>query len=242
MPEPIIRTKAKIRFIEFLRPGCFWPYPYTLEQAIGVYSWMADSAVSHFRKRHHNPVFALLGCQPSCLFSELKPITGIDNLRQCFHYALLDSVGSQVAEWKAKNGIAVDGSRMIGFRHHEYGTGPACEASMKTGLDSFLELTGTLTPQLNEYHADARNILGVKLTYCTYSRGWRFELEYGVDGSVWTYPLAQQRKGQTFYECFAAARRHFDCLQQPDYQAPPKWAVDLSTDLMSESLTTRSSV
>lgn len=238
MPKPIIRTKAKIRFIEFLRPGSFWPYPYTLEQALGVYAWMADSAAEHFGGRHHNPVFALLGCQPSCLFNELKPITGIDNLRETFHYALLDSVGGRVAEWKARNGIAIEGSRMIGFRHCQYGTGPACEAFMKTDLDNFLGLTGTLVPQLNEYHADAREILGVRLTYSTYDHAWSFDLEYGVDGSVWRYPLAEQHKGQTFYECFVAARRHFDRLQQPDYQRPPQWAIDISESL----LTTRSSV
>lgn len=241
MSEPIIRTKAKYRFLEFLRPRhSWWPYPYTIEQAFGLYAWMAETSLACFKSEHNNPVHGLLAAIDTTVHASLQPVRSIDHLRDSFHCILLSDVGQSIEDWKTKHGIGVYAERWVHFRHHQYGTGPDCEAGLKTNLDLFLKSTGKLAVQLNEHHADANNILGVTLRYSTYYHGWIFQLRYGVDGSAWYHELAIQDRRETFYECFARARCELVALASPDYQKPPEWAFALSENALS--LTTRSPV
>ncbi len=205
------KHKAKYKFIEFLRPGGYWPSPYTLEQAFGVFGWLVESGQS-FRKRgrwgEHTIECLLSGPgKSSCTgITRIKPIRSLDDLRQRFHAALFDNYSPMAEAWRNALGINAYSSKVIAFKHHDREACGVSERGFGKSLEALLNASGKLTTQLNQYHPDAVDIFGVDLTYFCHYQGWEFCLKYGYDGSSWYYPLAQQRKNDTFYAAFARAQ------------------------------------
>lgn len=216
-----MKTKAKYNFVEFMRPkGSYWPLPYTIEQAFGVFGWMIESGQPFARRGRwgEHTIECLLsgpGASSCTGIRTICPIISVDDLRQRFHDAFFDSYSPMAADWRKSCGINAYASKTIAFKHHDRGTGGDSEAGFRKSLDALLAGGGTLTTQLNKYHRDAVDILSVELTYSIYRHGWSFRLEYGYDGSHWFHNLAQQWKGDTFYGTFARAQAALAKLTEP---------------------------
>lgn len=212
-----MKSKATIRFIEFIRPDSYWPYPYSLEQAFSVFQWMlktGEDYQDHGRWGSQN-IKSLLSCKPTCTnFSEVDPIRSVDDLQRRFHFAILsNSCGQRLKEWRETFRVTHDGCRTIHFPHHDYGTavGFNCETQFNDGINSFLQAKGQLNVQLNEYHERAVYIHRVDL-HC---RGYyRFVLKYGYhnDSSEWSHLLAKQTPHEAFGTTFARAKKKLDEL------------------------------
>lgn len=205
-----MQTKAKFRFIEFIRPTCYWPHPYTLEQAFGVFRWMVQTGkpfIDQGRWGQHT-VKSLLSKKPTCVnFSYVEPIVSIDDLRERFHYAILsDYVGPQLRAWREKFRIRPDGEAVISFPHHKWHTADSSEAEFASGLSALLRSEGQLGVRLNRCHSKARWIHSVQIDlHAAYS----FRLGYGYpnDSSTWYVTLARQASGETFRATTARAVR-----------------------------------
>lgn len=213
-----MKTKARYEFIDFIRPKAgYWPSPYTVEQAFGVFRWMAETG-----PRYHAPsrwgtasVKCLLSCQPTCVsFNEITPITGIEDLERRFHYALLykASPGGVYDRWRTDCGIGIEQSRVISFPHHDPFKGPISEATIQSSLESLLSAKGRVTAQLNKYHRHAKNIIGVRLHLRS---TWVFVLDYGYQGSVWHRNLSRQTRGETFVAAMQRAIKELGRLTDP---------------------------
>lgn len=203
-----MKTKAKYKFIEFIRPGCFWPEPYTLEQAFGVFAWMLQTGKGYHDDGTYGrrAVYPLLSGKPSCAnFSAVDPIYSVADLERRFHYAILGGyVGPNLGRWRKDNHILPDGERVIHFPHHDYGKTPTSEHVSKVAMDALLSAQGRLGVQLNGCHSRAREIHGVSLHW----RGcYRFVLRYGYRGSEWFHGLSRQMPGEPFYTSFHRAQR-----------------------------------
>ncbi len=189
-----MKSKAKYTLIEFLRPDGFWPYPYTLEQAFGVFAWMLRTGDKYHDDGQwgRHDIRSLLSCNPTCTnFSEVDPIHSVSDLRRRFHYAILGShVGPSLCRWRSEHRILPSGQPIIHFPHHAYDKTPTSEFDAKLAVDALLAARGRLGVQLNEYHSRAREIHGVSL----YWHGcYRFVLKYGYQGSEWGHELSRQR-------------------------------------------------
>lgn len=213
------RTKAKIRFIEFLRPDCYWPSPYNLEQALHVFQWMVRTG-AEYRQYPQSGVWELLSFQPTCIgFFNVKPITGIADLKKRFHYALLSRYASTAAEeWRKDYGINTGGERLIYFSHYRpYGGGvllgeSTSEYNIEKRFESFLNTTGRLKVSLNECHKKARQIKGIDLAVD--EDGFKFILHFGYNESGgWEYQLARTRKGESFLDTFSRAIKELNALR-----------------------------
>lgn len=201
-----MRSKAKISFIEFIRPGSCWPYPYTLEQAFGVLQWMARTGRKYSRKiewGYHGPIEAL-SCQPTCRsFCSVSAITTIADLRERFHYALLtnyDESGA-IAAWRNAERITLDGKRILTFPHHEPfsgGQGWNCEADIQKAIEKLFNdgQNSRLAVQLNSSWDAARECH--KVVIHVLPAFFVFDLKYGFDGSTWTHELARTKDNEPF--------------------------------------------
>ena len=204
-----MRTKAKISFIEFLRPDSFWPYPYTIEQVFHVLQWMVKEARYYIHGRQYEPI-ALLSCKPSCIFvSGIEPIVSVDDLRMRFHYALLGRVYGNIAAWREDNGITIDGSRILHFPHH--GPGGLFKTDARTVLDKLFHdgERADLAVSLNCSHLSAKQCQ--KILIYVLDGGFLFVLKYGFDksfaASSWAHELARTEGNEPFY---ATMRRAVD--------------------------------
>lgn len=200
-----MRSKVTVKFIDLIRPDCYWPMPYTIEQAFGIFRWMLETG-EPYRDRGDwgwHCVKGLLSKKPTCVsFSEIEPITSVEDLRDRFHYAILSQyVGPNIEAWREKYRITPAGKAIIHFPHYEMHE-HSCEADCQRGIDALLGASGFLTTQLNEFHRGAKQILGVKLHFC---RTWEFILDYGYDHSVWHHTLARQPRGEPFLKTFQRA-------------------------------------
>jgi hypothetical protein len=198
---PKIRTKAKIRFIDFLRPD-FFPYPYTLEQAFHVFQWMVATG-EKYTKYSHSGVLDLLSMNPSCIgINPVRPIVSIDDLRRRFHYALLASHEVPlVAAWKQANGISIQAEKWILFPHYTpfEGSPYGSEATIKTALEKHLgDSRGiSLNVSLNSCHLTARWVGGVSIAVS--QRGFKFVLDYGFENDTgWNHTLATSEPNEPF--------------------------------------------
>lgn len=203
-----MKTKAKYRFIEFVRPDGWWPQPYTLEQAFGVFAWILKTGSKIYDQSGwgRRDIRSLLSCKPTCVnFSEVEPVVSVQDLERRFHHAILSGfVGPNIRAWREKLGITPDGEAIISFPHHGWKGGPFSEHDARCGIDALLGAEGRLGVQLNECHSRAREIYGVRLHW----RGsYRFVLRYGYDGSEWDWLLARQLPGEAFYTTFQRAQR-----------------------------------
>ena len=216
-----MKTKAKINFIEFVRPNCYWPAPYSLEQAFGVMQWMVATGKSLPEREDErgrwgiSNVECLLSMKPTCVNSyAIDPIHSVQDLRRRFHYALLSSYESlRVERWREKYGIFVTGTRWIQFPHEgSWGSGVGGQE-----VDRLLGATGTLTTQLNQYHAGAVEIYSAPVSIS--GRGFSFVLNYGYDGSRWFHTLAESENGESFGQTFRRAEAAFAALRAPAKEA-----------------------
>lgn len=192
-------SKATYQFIEFVRPsGGYWPWPYSLEQAFGVFRWMID--VADPEKYHdktewgRRTVECLLSKKPSCTgMYEIDPINSLKDLEARFHYALLGNASNNVNRWRAHHDIGVSSKKIIHFDHAVPMRDAESEAQIQGAFVRLFGATGRLNVQLNECHDRAREIYGVRMHYSRGFPGWRFVLDYGYGGSVWHKTIARQR-------------------------------------------------
>ncbi len=208
-----MKYRAMYRLIEFVRPGCFWPQPYTVEQAFGLFAHLVASAGEAPRGRNgYNPVAALLSAQPSCEHCTVTPIYSLEDLRQRFHFALLGHSSQHVERWRRRLRLKVGNSIPAAFPHHIWSKLPQSEHETKQTLVGLFGAQGKLTAQLNSCHAKAKEVYGVRLQLSMDYR-WRFVLDYGFDGSVWYETIAEQGKREPFLLTLRRAAKTLETLK-----------------------------
>ncbi len=134
-----MKTKAKIAFVELVRPDCWWPQPYTIEQAFEVFRWMARTGRQYERPTRwgRNGPLETLSCAPSCTgHDSVTPIKSLADLRQRFHFGVLSAMTTSngVNEWRQAEQIYIGSERVLSFRHHKPFTGGGpwqCEAEVQ---------------------------------------------------------------------------------------------------------------
>ena len=212
-------TKAKYRLIEFVRPGSYWPYPYSIEQAFGAWRWMVSTAMQpkYRTQRGCCPALATVGASPGRVrrLEHVAPFGSLEELRERFQYAMFLAGGPECEQWRKDYGIHQDGVVTLAFPHHRLTTGPVSQAVAMRRMEALWRANGTLTTQLNSCHADAVECYGAPLHLCEYSTGgkaelrWAFGLRYGVDGSAWTEWLAMQKPKESLWEVFVRAEKRY---------------------------------
>jgi len=207
-------------FVELVRPGCYWPYPYSVEQALGVLAWMVRSAQElDTPERQRQPwvahaVKALLSCQPTCTgMTSIRPVVSLGDLKRRFHYALLDIGNDSVDAWREAFDIRVGGQQRIWFPHYGYQDAPWSQAVIEQRLTSLLKAQGKLAVQLNQSHRRARQIVAVRLHLSSHTLRWSFVLDYGYGGSVWHHDLAEQQPGEPWVDTLLRAERDLERLK-----------------------------
>lgn len=205
------QTKVKVTFADLVAPDSFWPYPYSIDQAFGIMQWMVKTGVTYPPEKGRwvsCGVIALLRTQPSCGYiDDLVPVPSVDWLRRCFQWAVLSRhTNSCTLKWREENGISPVSTRWIHFPNE----GQSGNGAGKVEVTAVLEAKGKLTTQLNQFHEDAVDIYGVPV-YIS-SKGYRFVLNYGVEGSLWYHELAKSQTGETFTTCLRRARAELDKL------------------------------
>jgi hypothetical protein len=219
---PKIRSKATIRFIEFVRPDCYWPAPYTIEQAFHVYQWMVRTG-RDYSEWGRSGVYDLLCCKGTCVsHSAPDAILSTDDLRQRFHCALLSAYASKLAQqWREAEKVVVAGERILMFPHYAPFEGAGrwrCEADIQSGLDGWFEAgrTRRTAGSLNQYHPTARTCKSVHIEVS--ADRFYFNLEYGWPDSEctshWFYPLAQTVPGEPFTDGLGRAIDALDALTE----------------------------
>jgi hypothetical protein len=203
-----IKTRAKIRFIDFLRPGSF-PYPYTIEQALHVFRWMISTGAA-YQKYMHSGVYELLSMKPTCInHNSVDSITSLDDLRCRFHWALLSAGDSPIVkEWKQDMGISIQGEKILVFPHYTPFENTQSEADIQKALKSLLnESRGTvLNVSLNDCHPKAQWVGGVRLKVCP--EKFSFVIDYGYKNNTgWDYELAITKDNEPFTDTFNRAIR-----------------------------------
>lgn len=203
-------SRATYKFVEFVRPDGYWPYPYSTDQAFAVLGWMLKTGES-FRDKPKNVernIFSLLSCKPTCTgFRTIDPIWSLDDLKRRFHHAILSGyAGPQLAEWRRRFGVFVGGRSVIVapcVRLDEFPEGES-NASFRKRLAWLFSCEGTLSQPLNERHHQATHVMGVRVNWLPSSHKWSFVMRYGYEGdqSWWDHGLATQRDGETFYGAF----------------------------------------
>jgi len=223
-----LRTRGHYRLIEFIRPGCFWPQPYCIEQALGVYRWMVETALNPQYKTRWgcNPTLQQLGRTSGRVrgLSDVHAISSVENLRERFQYALFSGYGGE--QWRRDFAIDQFGARVLVFPHYRLTEAETCEQEFRERLEALWATTppkdqifALLTTQLNKYHADAIECYGAPV----YLRDaaahgkparlyWEFVLHYGCDGSVWHQSLAAQKPGEAFRDLFVRAETEYTRL------------------------------
>lgn len=212
----IVRTKAKIRFIDFVRPDHF-PYPYSIEQAFHVFQWLVATG-SEFTRYQHPGVYDLLSMKPSvCGIDPVYPITSLSDLQRRFHWALLS--GNEVplvVDWKKSHGISIQTTKWIRFPHYDPFAGTSAfksEDAVRKALEKLLgESRGKdLNVSLNSCHLGARWVRDVKVA--VHPKGFTFVMDYSFpeDSSWWHYSLATTENNEPFTDTL---RRAIDALAQ----------------------------
>ncbi len=213
-----LQTKAKINFIDFLRPGCCgFPYPYTVEQAFHVFQWFVRTGENH-NKYGHSGIWDLLDCRPTCLNHDMwvDRIYSIDHLRKRFHYALLydDSWNSLTTAWKKDNGIGINESKWIYFKHYIPFDHPEySEKDLQDTLEKLLnEQDRKLNISLNNCHPRAR--FAYRVSIRVLPERFDFVMSYGYknDHSSWDYILAQTENNEPFTDTMFRAIEKFKSL------------------------------
>lgn len=203
-----MQTKVKIKFIHFLDPELsYWPYPYTLEQAMGTFQWMIKTG-EEYKKSGFPGVIELLSMSPTCINCyRVDPIISTEDLRRRFHFALSGQyVSSSVEKWREDNIINYNSQRILYFPHNKQGNLP------QKHFDSFLSTRGKLKTQLNEYHKKAVNIMKIRL-FITPTE-YIFRLLYGYSYSSWEYDLSRTKNNECFSDTFWRAFNKLNSLMK----------------------------
>jgi hypothetical protein len=222
--KPKLRTKALIRFIEFVRPDSFWPQPYSLEQAFHVFQWMVRTG-KEFSKYQRSGVFDLLNKKATCCGAwNIDPIISVSDLRERFHHALLSAYGSElVSQWRKKNNICITEKKWIAFPHYT-----PFENSEAFGSESDLKdaLNDLLTKSRGKFFNFSPNSCHPKATWIekvfvnVTPEGFRFMARYGYEedegSSSWDYVLARSDAMTTpFAQTLAEAIKKLNELTAP---------------------------
>jgi hypothetical protein len=207
-----MRTKAKVTFVQFLRPDGYWPYPYSVEQAFEVFRWMVRTGASYEQRARwgRRGVIELLSCQPSCVnFGSVKPIRSLEDLRRRFHYALLSAEGNTtVTSWRHDTGLTLDATRWLHFRHAKPFT---AESVSRDELERFYRdgSTQRLTVSPNRVHTTAVTCKWTEIF--VEPDKFSFLLHYGWPeeecSSRWNVELTATQHGETFTEGLRRAIR-----------------------------------
>lgn len=218
-----IRTKAKIRFIDLVRPDMFWPYPYSVEQSFMVFFHMARTARKYAVWKDSGPVDTL-NKQPTCQYcSTIRPIESLADLKERFVYALLCNEGTGKAlrdKWREETGIGLDKTRWLAFPHLIPFNGGGifrCEADIKRAVDDLL--AGSVDRPLSKGPDGHR----LKTPFChgchvcVGAETFSIAMKYGnkpvarFEGQ-WTVSLADSEPGEPFVPVLERAMARFETL------------------------------
>lgn len=209
--KPRLRRSAKVRLIEFLRPGSYTPDPYSIEMAFQALRHLLASGVGYTTQHHWHTtsVTKLLGgYSPDCGYP--KPVQNISDLLSRFHAAVLSrtSFAPEVEKWRKDKGIDAYAELDMKFLHYKPFDGAPhlgfnSERAVKEGLNSlFVDAVGKKTAvSLNCIHHKAQRIHKVDVTISP--DGFEFTLRYGFHApdkaprhgdSEWNYTLARTQK------------------------------------------------
>lgn len=223
---PAIQHRAKFCFIDLIRPDCY--HRYSMEQTFGIFGWMCQTAHDYTEKLpdqgfQTSGAIDLLNAQPTCVSGNypVNPIVSLQDLQRRINYVLLSAFASGYAEkWKVRNGISVTATKILRFPHHRPFTGhPLSENDLKKRMSDLLASAGILRVQLNSCHADAKEIVAVKVHYSKFNNGFIFVLDYGIDGSVWHHNLAIQSPEEPFITTMQRAIKELASLRESKVQS-----------------------
>ena len=211
-----IKTRAKIRFIDFLRPESF-PYPYTIEQAFHVFRWMVSTRAA-YQEWMRSGVYELLSMKPTCInHSSVDPITSLDDLRCRFHWALLSAAVLPIAaNWKQDMGISIQGEKIVVFPHYTPFENTQSEDDIQKALKSLLSESGgtVLNVSLNDCHPKAQWVGGVTLS--VHPKRFAFAMDYGYKNNTgWNYELAATKDNEPFTDTLNRAIRTMSKISAP---------------------------
>jgi len=211
---PRKRQQAMIKMIEFVRPGGYWPTPYTLEQAFQVLRLMVKTgaAYSNPTRWGRAGVVEMLDGHGCVNCSGIRAITSIGDLHHRLQLGILDNYSPTIDRWRQEQGFEVMSETRCEFPHYapyrQFLDGAVVSpATVHKAIDEFFTgfLGKTLEVSLNYVHLDART---VKQTYVAIRPDhFSFGLTFSLDGSVWDYELARTMPGETFLGTFS--RAHF---------------------------------
>jgi hypothetical protein len=219
--EVNMRTKAKIKFIEFLRPGNRFAYPYTIEQAFNVFQWLVKTG-SKYDTYGRSGVYDLMAMGPTCINHDIwySHFYSIENLEKRFHYVFLydDSWNKITTTWKKENDIGIDKTKWIYFNHYEpyggYGRNLS-EVQIEETLEKLLNSKNLkLNVSLNNCHPKAVWVEGVFIRIMP--DYFEFVMDYGYkkDSSSWFHTLAKTENKESFIDTMFKAIEKFKSLTE----------------------------
>lgn len=205
--KPRLRHSAKIKLIEFLRPGGYCPQPYSIEMAFQALRWLIASGVGYSTQHtwHKTSIASLLGGS-SPDYSYPTPVESIPDLLRRFHAAVLsdERYAPEIGRWRADKGINAYAELDMHFLHYKPMAsvphlGFNCESDVQKALRSlFVDAAGKRTTvSLNSIHHKAQVIHKVDVTISP--TAFYFTLRYGFlspeemkekGDSEWQYTLA----------------------------------------------------
>jgi hypothetical protein len=205
-----LRRSAKIRLIEFLRPGFYTPAPYSIEMAFQALRWLIASGVGYSTQHtwHRTSIASLLGGS-SPDYSYPKPVESIKDLLHRFHAAVLsdERYSPEIGRWREDKGITAYAELDMRFLHYKPMAGVPhlgfdCERDIQDALNSlFVGAAGKQTAvSLNSIHHKAQVIHKVDVTISP--TAFYFTLRYGFlspeemkekGDSEWQYTLASTK-------------------------------------------------
>lgn len=207
LKKPRLRHSEKVSLIEFLRPGCYTPSPYSIEMAFQALRHLLASGVGY--KTHHRwhttSITSLLGGY-SPDHSYPKPVQSIPDLLSRFHVAILskNDCNPEVEKWRTDKGVNAYAVLDMRFLHYKPFDGAQhlgfhSERDIQDALNSlFVGAVGKTTAvSLNSIHHKAQVIHKVDVTVTP--ERFHFTLRYGFHApdnaprhgdSEWNYTLA----------------------------------------------------
>lgn len=232
------QARADLSLIEFVRPGGSWPYPYSVEQAFELVRAMVATG-----RRYSLPgrwgksgVLELLcgGGVVNC--SALRPISSLGDLNACLHRALLGVANTAVEQWRKREHFTLTGRHTLTVPHYRalqrcpFQGQQVAEHEIGVALTQyFSQIAGRqLAVSLNSVHLTARRVVQALVDVGPDS--FRFRLEYGLNGSVWSCTLARTQAGESFLDTFNRAWSRYRLLTGEAEPDPARLAHRLNED------------
>jgi hypothetical protein len=207
------QRSARVSVIEFVRPERPWPAPYSLEQAFEVLRVMVATGRRYtvLGPWGRTGVSELLqgGHLANC--GTTRSIASLRDLTACFHRALLAKGNIAVERWRREQDFTLGARRLLSIPHYRpdglfrFQGALFPTRSIDQTLTSYFDgLPGTdLRASLNSVHWSVRRVH--RAVVDVDPDGFRFWLEYGASGSVWSHTLARTRRGESFLDTFDRA-------------------------------------